>query len=173
MSLRLDTVAFLAAVLVTGLAPFVGTARKQAPLAEKDFPGWPTQYEGHPLTPLPLTDREAGFVKGFPGKVGRFSDGRREIIIRFVSAPTRLLHPSADCFRGAGFSVKPVAVKRDAAGAPMGCFRANRAGNDVTACEVIHDSHGGSWPDVSAWYWNALSGASAGPWWSYVIAEQD
>jgi hypothetical protein len=173
MRLRLDIGAFLAAVAVAGLSPLVGTAREQVRLSEKGFPGWPTQYEGHALTPLPLTEREAGFARGFPGKVARFSDGRREIIIRFVSAPTRLLHPSADCFRGAGFSVKPIAVQRDAAGAPMGCFRASRAGNDITACEVIRDSRGESWPDVSAWYWNALFGASAGPWWSFVVAERD
>jgi hypothetical protein len=168
--------AFLAAALiaglVAGLAPLVGMAREQTPPGSKAFPGWPAQYEGRALTPLPLTEREAGFVRGFPGKVGRFSDGRREIIIRWVSAPTRLLHPSADCFRGSGYSVAPIAVRRDAGGTPMGCFRASRSGGrDFTVCEVIRDSRNESWPDASAWYWNALFGSSNGPWWSFVVAE--
>jgi hypothetical protein len=173
MRVRRDVVAFLVAALVAGLVPLAGTAREQATVATKDFPGWPSQHEGRALTELPLTEREASFVKGFPGQVGRFSDGRREIIIRWVSAPTRLLHGSADCFRGSGYSVAPVPVRRDAAGTPMGCFRASRSGaENLIVCEVIRDGRGESWPDVSAWYWNALFGSGGGPWWSFVVAEK-
>jgi hypothetical protein len=172
MRWRCDVAAFLAAALIAGLVPFVSAAREQTSVAAKDFPGWPSHHEGRALTQLPLTERETGFVRGFPGKVGRFSDGRREIVIRFVNAPTRLLHPSSDCFRGAGYSVKPVAVRRDASGTPMGCFRASRNGaEDMIVCEVIRDGQGANWPDVSAWYWNALFGSGDGPWWSYVVAE--
>src|SRR6185295_16936285 len=81
MRIRRDVMAFLAAAIVAALMPLVGTAREQATNAAGDFPGWPTRYEGRALTELPLTEREAAFVRGFPGKVGRFSDGRREIII--------------------------------------------------------------------------------------------
>jgi hypothetical protein len=174
MRFRIDGAVFLVIALVVGLAPLVGTAREQAPAAAKDFPGWPDQYEGRALTQLPLTEREAGFVRGFPGKVGRFTDGGREIIVRWVSAPTRLLHPSADCFRGSGYSVKPIAMRRDATGTPMGCFRTSRGGSDdMIVCEVIRDNRSESWPDASSWYWNALVGASTGPWWSFVVAEKD
>jgi hypothetical protein len=38
--------------------------------------------------------------------------------------------------------------------------------------ERIYDVAGNSWSDVSAWYWAALLGKSAGPWWSVVIAEK-
>lgn len=174
MKIRRDGVAFIAAVLVAGLLPFVSKAREQAPAAATDFPGWPDRYEGRPLTQLPLTEREAGFVHGFPGKVGRFTDGGREIIVRWVSAPTRLLHPSSDCFRGSGYSVKPIAMRRDATGTPMGCFRASRGGSDdMVVCEVIRDNRSESWPDASSWYWNALFGASTGPWWSFVVADKE
>ena len=138
------------------LAPLARSARDRARCRrERDFPGWPTRYEGRALIELPLTPREAAFVQDFPGRVGRFSDGRREIIIRWVGAPTRRLHPAADCFRGSGYGITPLPVRRDAAGAAMGCFRASHAARRMTVCELIRDEHGESWPDVSAWYWHA------------------
>ncbi len=87
--------AVLVAAAAAALAPLVARSGSAAPVAEGNFPGWPTQYEGRALTELPLTQRELAFVRDFPGRVGRFSDGRREIIIRWVGAPTRRLHPAA------------------------------------------------------------------------------
>ena len=169
---RLGLAAVLVAALAAGLAPVVGDMRDRSADDGAAFPGWPGRYEGRDLTELPLTQREAAFVKDFPGKVGRFSDGDREVIIRWVRAPTRRLHASADCFRGSGYKVTPIAARRDAAGAPMGCFRAGQGGSDLIVCEMIRDGSGESWPDVSAWYWNAVLGASTGPWWSFVVAER-
>ena len=120
-----SAVLLLAAFTAAGLAPLVKGTGDRALAADRDFPGWPTRYEGRELTQLALTQREDAFVRDFPGKVGRFSDGRREIIIRWVGAPTRLLHPAADCFRGSGYSITPMPVRRDAAGAAMSCFRAS------------------------------------------------
>jgi len=39
--------------------------------------------------------------------------------------------------------------------------------------QVIRDERGESWPDVSAWYWNALFASSSAPWWSFVVAEKE
>jgi hypothetical protein len=170
---RCALTAFLVAVLIAGLAPLLDRTSDRASAAGSGFPGWPVIYEGRALTELPLTPREAVFLSDFPGRVGRFSDGRREIIIRWVGAPTRRLHSAADCFRGIGYGVTPLPVRRNAAGAAMGCFRASRRDtDDVNICEVINDSQGESWPDVSAWYWNAMFGSSHGPWWSFVVAEK-
>jgi hypothetical protein len=162
----------LVAAAAAALAPLVARPGGAAPVAEGTFPGWPTQYEGRALTELPLAQREVAFVRDFPGRVGRFSDGRREIIIRWVGAPTRRLHPAADCFRGSGYGVTPLPVGKDATGAAMGCFRASHGADVLTVCELIRDEHGASWPDVSAWYWNSMLGASPAPWWSFVVAEQ-
>jgi hypothetical protein len=161
--------AFLFAVAAAALAPFID--RKQALAADAPFPGWPTSYEGRPLVALPMTPREDAFLRDFPGRVGRFSDGRREIIIRWVGAPTRRLHSSADCFRGSGYAITPLPARRDASGAVMGCFRATLHGAAMTVCEVIHDERGESWSDVSAWYWNGMLRTSNPPWWSFVVAE--
>ena len=139
--------ALLLSALAAALAPLF--ARTSDTAAAKDFPGWPTHYEGRALTELPLTQRELAFVHDFPGRVGRFSDGRREIIIRWVGAPTH------------------------AAGAAMGCFRARHGADSMTVCELIRDQRGASWPDVSAWYWNGMLGTSPAPWWSFVVAERE
>jgi hypothetical protein len=165
--------AFLLAAIAAALVPLLHRANGAAQAAGRDFPGWPTRYEGLALTQLPLTRREDAFVGDFPGRVGRFSDGRREIIIRWVGAPTRLLHPAADCFRGSGYSITPMPVRRDAAGAAMSCFRASHQADRMMVCEVINNERGDSWPDVSAWYWNALFASSSAPWWSFVVAEKE
>jgi hypothetical protein len=164
--------AILVAAAAAALAPLVAPPSGAASATEGNFPGWPSHYEGHTLTELPLTQRELAFLRDFPGRVGRFSDGRREIIIRWVGAPTRRLHPAVDCFRGSGYGVTPLPVGKDAAGAAMGCFRASHGADVLTVCELIRDERGTSWPDVSAWYWNSILGASAAPWWSFVVAEQ-
>lgn len=164
--------ALLLAATAAVAAPLLGKANDMASTAGGDFGGWPTHYEGRLLTELALTQREVDFVRDFPGRVGRFSDGRREIIIRWVSAPTRRLHSAADCFRGSGYRVTPMPAKTDAAGAAMGCFRASHRADDLMVCEVIRDERGESWPDVSAWYWHAMFGSSLAPWWSFAVAER-
>jgi len=171
MTSRAATVALCLAAAAAALAPLLHRPTVAAAGVAAGFPGWPARYEGRALTEMPLTRREAGFLQDFPGRVGRFSDGRREIIVRWIDAPTRLLHPAADCFRGIGYGVTPLPIRRDAAGAAMGCFRAQHGSDGLTVCEVIRDGRGESWPDVSAWYWHAILGATAAPWWSFVVAE--
>jgi hypothetical protein len=164
--------AFLISVLAAALVPLFARGDK-AIAATENFPGWPTTYESRELTELPLTPREAAFVRDFPGRVGRFSDGRREIIIRWLGAPTRRLHPAADCFRGSGYGVTPMPVRKDATGAAMSCFRASHGHDTLVVCELIRDERGASWPDVSAWYWSGMLGTSVAPWWSFVVAERE
>jgi hypothetical protein len=165
--------AVLLAAAAAALAPLLAAPRAATMAAQDGFPGWPTHHEGRALRELPLTPREAAFVQDFPGRVGRFTDGSREIIIRWVGAPTRRLHSASDCFRGSGYGITPLPVRRDAAGAAMGCFRARHGADDMTVCEVIHDARGESWPDVSAWYWSAILAATPAPWWSVVVADRN
>jgi len=167
---RCEMAGLLLAVTVAALAPMWDQAGTGAAVGAS-FPGWPLDYDGRPLTQMPLTGREAAFAQNFPGSVGRFSDGKREIIIRWVGAPTRRLHPAADCFRAIGYSIAPLPTRSDGRGAAMACFRASRKHETVAVCELIRDEQGQSWPDVSGWYWHALLGWSRAPWWSFVVAE--
>jgi hypothetical protein len=162
--------AFGLAAVMAAVSPLLqGQARNNKPRLV-GFPGWPTHYEGRSLTPLPMTDREQAFARGFPGLVGRFSDGKREIIVRFVTEPTRRLHPAADCLRGAGYSVAPRPARREAGAALMSCVAATRHGESLEVCETIR-SEARQWPDASSWYWSAMLGGDKGPWWSTVVAE--
>jgi len=164
--------AFVATAALAALTPL--TARPAANVIIVDqFPGWPASLDGLPLTSLPMTEKEQIFGRDFPGRIGRFSDGRREIIIRYVTAATRKLHPAADCFRGIGYAVKPVSARRDASGHPMSCINARRGTDALTVCETIRDGGGANWADVSSWYWSALFNSGGGPWWSFVVAQKD
>ncbi len=169
---RLAQPPFALAVLAAAIAPMLAPQNMAQAKLTSGFPGWPQTFEGRSLTELALTKREIAFAEDFPGRIARFSDGRREIILRWVATATRRLHPASDCFKGLGYSITPSAMQHAASGNPMSCFRAERGGEVLEVCEQISAASGSeTWPDVSSWYWPALLGRSAGPWWSVVAAE--
>ncbi|MGD8914841.1 MAG: hypothetical protein PVI97_02940 [Candidatus Thiodiazotropha sp.] len=159
--------AFLATV-----APLIFSELQSKSDETSRFPGWPSEYEGKPLTQLELTDKEEVFVKGFPGKIGRFSDGVREMIIRWVERPTRKLHPASDCFKGNGYYITHQPIQVNEYGVEMGCFTASKDSKRLIVCEYIEARDGKGWSDISAWYWGALLKQSSKGWMSYVIAEK-
>jgi hypothetical protein len=157
---------FALACALAALAPWVPTS----PVAAADgFPGWPASFEGRALTRLPLTPIEERFGQNFPGRVGRFSDGRREVILRWVSEGTRKLHPSGDCFKANGYQLTPQPVTTIGAQRWSG-FVAVRGAQKFDVRERIHDAAGGQWSDVSAWYWAVQLGQTSGPWWAVTVA---
>jgi len=159
--------AALAACAAAFLAPF--TAAR--PVRDvRAFPGWPDRFEGRPLTPLPLGERDAAFARGFPGQVGRFQNGERQVVLRHVTRATRRLHPAADCFRGSGHEVRPLPVRRGADGRDWSCFAAKRRAQSLRVCERIEDASGRSWSDASSWYWSAL--VAEGPWLAITTVEE-
>jgi hypothetical protein len=151
-------------------APFWSASREPAPV-EDTFPGWPSSFEGRPLRELPLSEREERFGAGFPGRIGRFTDGQRELILRWVAAPTRQLHPAADCFQGLGYSTTPPAFWREADGSAWHRFTASRGSVRLTVREAILEGRASRWTEVSQWYWEALLGQTRGPWWAITVAE--
>ena len=135
-------------------------------------PQWPTHLDGRRLHTLGLTEQERGFVRGFPGHVARFTDGSREIVMRWLSRPSRRLHPASDCFKGVGYTITPKPIRQDGNGQHWGCFVARRGNRRLRVCERIYDEQGRSWSDVSAWYWAAVLGKTSGPWWTVTVAEK-
>ena len=119
-----------------------------------------------------MSEKEQGFNQGIPGKVGRYSDGSREILIRYIDRPTRKLHPSANCLRAAGYKIEPQPIRRDREGKLWGCVLATHDGKTYKVCERMHDESGNSWYDVSSWFWSVLLKNSKGPWWAMTGAEQ-
>lgn len=154
------------------IVPLISGSAESPSRTVSEFPGWPETFQGAYLTQLELSERERFFTKGFPGKIARFSDGEREIVMRWVEHPTRKLHPAADCLKGAGFSVSPQPIAVDSGGERWGCVLAERGAERSKVCERILDSSGASWTDVSSWFWHAILKSSEGPWWAVTVAEQ-
>ena len=160
----------LGITVAAALMPFIDTSNPH-PGVRPDFEGWPTVYQGRALIPLQANAVETRFAEGFPGRLARFTDGERELVFRYLERPSRQLHAAADCYKGSGYEVEPEPVHRDTNGELMGCIIATRDGRSFRVCERIFDAQGGSWYDVSSWYWAAILKQSAGPWWAVTIAE--
>ena len=135
------------------------------------FLGWPKQYQQKTLTQLPLTQQESIFVRGFPGKIARFTDGRRQLVMRWVDQPTHKLHPASDCYKGIGYDITPAPIEFNERGIQMACFEANKGDKKLKVCEFIEAPNGQNWSDVSAWYWGVMTDDQPDGWFSYVIAE--
>jgi hypothetical protein len=166
--------AFAAACVLAALSPVVTRPARthEAWLPEdRQFPGWPTAFEGRPLTALPLGDVEQRFGEAFPGRIARFTDGGRGLVVRWVHDPTRRLHPAADCYRGLGYSITPAPLRLDADGHRWGCVYARRGDERLRVCEIVRDSQGRSFTTPSSWYWSALFDRTPGPWWAVTMAE--
>jgi hypothetical protein len=168
--MRASVKALLLVCAIAAAVPLFGTLSPPAPIGS--FPGWPTRFAGKALRPLPLGRIEYRFSRDFPGHVGRFSDGEREIVMRWVAQETRKLHPASDCFRGSGYSITPRPLALDPDGSRWGTFIATRGTERLQVRERIYDASGNQWTDVSAWYWSAATGKSRGPWWAITIASQ-
>lgn len=155
---------------IAALLPVYSTTSRLTTMSD-DTPHWPQSFAGRPLTKIALSEQEQIFGRDFPGHIARFSDGSREIIMRSVRVPTRLLHPVADCLKGADYTITPQPLRLDASGQPWHCVQATQGGKRLQVCESIQDSQGQSWSDVSTWYWAAVLGQTHGPWLAITIAE--
>ena len=155
------------------LAAVVGALKPEPTfVTDSTFPGWPTQYEGRALRPTALTDAERRFAAALPGRLGKFTDGRREFMLQWVTRENRLLHSATDCMANAGFDVKPEALWVDEHGNRWLSATVARGDQEFRVRERIYDTVGGSWPDVSSWYWATAFGDGTPPWWMITIVER-
>ena len=163
---------FIIACLAAALAPFLLEKETRRISQNSTLQGFPVEFENRKLTELSLSERERYFLQEFPGSIGRFTDGHREIVIRQVTEATRKLHPAKDCFAATGYETKPLPLKIDASGRHWACFSAIKNDETLRVCERITDEEGNEWTDVSAWYWSALS-RTDGNWLAYTVAEKE
>ena len=161
------------ALAMAAAAPLLPKATLPAAGGTAVFPGWPETFEGRRLQPMSAGPQDRFFTRDFPGRVARFASADRQVVIRWVNAPTRRLHPATQCFEGAGYQIEPRPMRRAADGALMSCFAAHKHSEALLVCEQLRDERGSSWPDVSAWYWSALAAPAGSGWWSYVIVEHE
>lgn len=132
---------------------------------------WPREWDGRALRPLAPADVDLRFAARFPGRMARLADGERQIVMRHVAEPTRMLHPAADCYRASGYRIEAIRVERDADARDWRCFEALRDGAHVRVCERITDAAGRDFTDTSGWFWAALLGRSQGPWLAVTTAQ--
>lgn len=160
--------------LLAAFAPFavVTADGRHAGSTNLNFPGWPEAFEGRKLVDIGLSEREKYFSADFPGKIARFTDGRRELILRWLAKPTRKLHPAADCLKGAGYQISPLPIAVGSSGRQWGCVKAEKGSEVLKVCERISGSGSAAWTDASSWFWSATLDKSSGPWWSITIAER-
>ncbi|MCL1962420.1 MAG: hypothetical protein FWG56_11770 [Desulfovibrionaceae bacterium] len=132
----------------------------------------PRHWQGAAVRPLALSAVEQRFADRFPGRITRLTDGRQIVVLRDVTAPTRMLHPAADCYRALGYRIESERLERTAAGAAapvQRCFIARKSDTALRVCEQIEDARGQHFADASAWYWAAAMGQSSGPWRAVTI----
>ncbi len=160
------------ALLLCALGSLVQALRPAAPPhAPTPAWEWPTTWEGAPLRPLALGTVEQRFARRFPGAIARMTDGRRVLVLRHVTAPTRMLHPAEDCYRSLGYGIAGTRLETDAQQRRWRCFVATRAGGPpLRVCERTTDAQGQAFTDTSAWYWAAVRGRSTGPWLAVTMA---
>ncbi len=159
---------FLLTCLLAAVAPFLGS-RPGSEFNLFSFPGWPKTFRNQTLVELPLTQQERSFYKRFPGKTGQFSAGNMRVILRYVTARTRRLHPAAHCFKGLGYKTTPRPLWVDEEGKRWGCTKVSKDRETLYVYERLWDGNGNSHSDVSSWYWAALLGRSSGPWWAATV----
>lgn len=165
------TVVYVLAAGVAAMVPFL-TPSASASKGDSSFTGWPTKFEGRSVREVALSDRDKAFARDFPGRIGKFTDGNRAILFRWVDRETRKLHPASDCLRGSGYSVRPRPLTIDAHGKCWGGFEASRQGETVRVRERIEDAEGREWTDVSSWFWATALGRTRGPWFAVVVVEE-
>ena len=175
--MRRSYVCYIIACVIAAGTPLVAalfeTHETSAPVTNAAaFPGWSHTFEGKPLTPLPLNEIEKTFASDFPGRMMRFTDGEREIIVRWVTEATRKLHPASDCFQGLGYTITPLAAHRDQDGSLWASFEATKGDERLLVYDRISSDSGETWTDVSAWYWSALRHEGSGSWWAITVAQK-
>ena len=167
--MRRAGIALAALAALAAIVPLVPRPAAPPPAAVR----WPDRFEGRPLRRLPPGPGDALLARDFPGRIARFSDGRRQIVLRQITRPTRLLHPPRDCFAALGYAITPQPMRALPQGSGLAsCFTATRGAQRLRVCEHIRAADGTVFSDVPSWFWPALTGASPGPWRAVMTVEQ-
>ena len=131
----------------------------------------PADFEGGVLVEEPLTEREAAFAEGFPGKIGRYTVDGKVVILRETDRATHRVHSAATCLAASGWTMEPLPAERLPSGA-WSRFGAKKGGESLLVREQIRASDGSTLPDVPSWFWSALLGRTKGPWTVVTVVER-
>ena len=90
-------------------------------------------------------------------------------VVRRILTPARGVHPAAECYRAAGWQLRPLPLQISD-GHRWGCFEARRGAALLEVCQTFVDGRGRSWSDAGSWWWAAQFGRTDGPWTEIVSA---
>lgn len=135
------------------------------------FSGWPPEFSDPKFQAVRLTKHESAFAESLPGRLGKFTDGRRQFLVQWIAEGSRLVHSSTDCLTKAGYTVKPDPIRIDSFGNRWAAYQATRQGQSYHIMERLYDDSGHEWHDVSTWYWAVLRQKTRGPWWMVTVIE--
>jgi exosortase/archaeosortase family protein len=168
-----QVVLYLLAVCLAVVVSCMNMFQHELSAQSDDFNGWPKSFEGQSLYPLSMSDWELNFASHFPGRIAKFSDGRRQVIMRWIRRETRQLHSLQDCLKGSGYAISRQSISIQEGGQRWVNFTAEKPGSCLSVKERITDDAGGAWTDVSQWYWSALTGKTRGPWLAVSVIEEE
>lgn len=167
---RLAVAGFVLLLVCGGMfAAGRGSGREPGPGEAAD---WPVMLEGVALVRRPLSQAEENFARAFPGAIAKFAWGDAEVIMRRTDRATRMMHPSGDCLRAAGFEIHSEPVFRDADGLLWGASIALRDGKRWLVHERYVPAGGEARTDASAWFWQALLHPEQGPWTAITVVRR-
>jgi hypothetical protein len=166
---RESSLAIALATMLAAVAPLWPDSGTAPPRLAAD---WPASFEGRAITPIAPAPEDAQIARDFPGHIARFTDGRRQIVLRRVATATRRLHPARNCFGALGYDVAPAPMRITGGGRTSSCFEAIGHGRRLLICEQVGDRAGRAFPDIPSWYWPALLGSSRGPWLAAMTVER-
>jgi len=153
--------------ILTGLWQLTATQPTQKITVQP--PIWSKEFDGLLLVPLPMTDVEKNFQRGFPGSIATFRCGKKNIILRHITRASRKLHPSTHCLRAAGYRIGKTHTLTDPSGRRWTTCKVEKSGITYLLQERITDPHGNEWLNPSSWYWHALAHPNSGPWLAQTI----
>jgi hypothetical protein len=134
------------------------------------FTGFPTTFEGRPLSRLPDTPEERAFYGRHALEHARFSDGERVLLMRWAGADITGFHLAEACFRAFGFTLSPMPARSDSA-AREHCYRARRKGVAQRVCEQIRDGQGQVFASEPTWQLARVLGQSPPPYLGISVVE--
>ncbi len=145
----MQNIVFITLSIIAFSMPFL---KEKNEYNQSTFKAWNKVFDGKELKELPLTNNEKYFLKDFPGNISKFTDGKSNIIMRYVETTTRKLHSSSDCYKGIGYKIKYEPIEIDQNGIKWSSFIAIKEKERLKIRERIFNDKN-NWTDVSSWYW--------------------
>lgn len=151
------TVGIIAIAVQRPLTPAVDAGLPNHPGIAGMRPDRSLDLLGYRLVPLGSSTELPKFFESHRVRPRLFAFPGGLALLRETDRPSRGIHPADDCFRGAGYVVRPLPLWRDPWERTWRCFEAVRGYERRIVRQLVVSADGSmSFPDISQWYWQSL-----------------